>query len=457
MRKTINIGPLLGKAALVLGAIVIIANSFFTTSEGFQYFVQNKLTGSTDVYSEPGVHMQMPFFTKVTEYKRVATIDATEAEGNYTRDLQPINVTFADTYTASVPATFRYRLPTDEENFRKLHSEFRSFSNLVDALLIANSKNVAVVTATQYTGEEFIQGGINAYKAQMEDQLQNGLYVTKRQQVEITDSAYAPVSSTNSNPDLVQEKQRLVWKNVIQYNNATGQPKRLVNPLSEYGIQVSQVTIGRPIPDSKLDGLLEKKRVLVAEKISAEQEIETNRTKAEAAKQEREIAKQKEIQDAQKEKELAIIAQQKEVEVERQIALKELVRQNKEKDVSVVQKEKELEIASSNRAIQEANAIAAKYEAQAILEKGLAEAQVEEAKLLAKQAAKDIYLAEVQRDIAKVLYPNLKDVEIKMPQFYMTGGKEGDGPAPNSLDVYTTLGAKSLLDNITKNQPAPAQ
>ena len=77
--------------------------------------------------------------------------------------------------------------------------------------------------------------------------------------------------------------------------------------------------------------------------------------------------------------------------------------------------------------------------------------------LIPKQAAKDIYLAEVQRDIAKVLYPNLKDVEIKMPQFYMTGGKEGDGPAPNSLDVYTTLGAKSLLDNITKNQLAPAQ
>jgi regulator of protease activity HflC (stomatin/prohibitin superfamily) len=448
MRKTINIGPLLTKVAIGAGAVILGLNSFFTTSEGFQYFVQNKMTGGTSVYSEPGIHFQMPFFTKVTEYKRVATIDATEAEGDYTRDLLPFDVTFADTYTAAVPATFRYRLPADEENFRKLHSEFRSFSNLVDALLIANSKNVAVVTATQYTGEEFIQGGVNAFKAQMEDQLQAGLYVTKRQQVEVTDSGYAPVSSQNSNANLLQEKQRLVWKNVVQYDTATGQPKRLANPLAEYGIQVSQVTIGRPLPDEKLDSLLERKRELVGEKISAEQEIETNRTKAEAGKQEREIEKQKAIQDAQKEKELAIIAQQKEVEVERQIALKELVQQQKQKDVAVVQKEKELEISKSNRAIQEANAIAAKFEAQAILEKGLAEAQVEEAKLLAKQSAKDIYLAEVQRDIAKVLYPNLKDVEIKMPQFYMTGGSDGDSPAPNSLDVYTTLGAKSLLDNM---------
>tara|TARA_R110000850_G_scaffold21793_10_gene63726 strand:- start:1004 stop:2404 length:1401 start_codon:yes stop_codon:yes gene_type:complete len=452
IQKLNNISPtkivakICGGVAAVFILYTVLFNTWFTTEEGFSYYVQNKITGNTAAFSEPGIHAKLPFFTTIHAYKRVATIDATPQGGNFTRDLQPISVNFADTYTGTVPATFRYRLPTDVDNFRKLHQEFRSFDNLVDSLLIQNSRNVAVVTATQYTGEEFIQGGVNAYKAQMEDQLRNGLYVTERRQVEIQDAGYAPVSSTNSNANKVENVTRLVWKNVVVIDPETGQPKRLDNPLAQYGITVSQVTIGKPIPDPMLDSLLGKKRTLVGEKIAAQQAIETNRTKAEAAKQEREIDKQRAIQDAQKTKELAVIAQQQEVEVEQQRALRELVQQNKQKDVAVVQKQKELEVAQANRDIQEANAIAATFEAQAILEKGLAEAQVQQAKLQAKQAASEIYMAEIQRDISRVMYPALKDVTITMPQFFMSGSDATS--APNSLEVFTTLGSKQLLDNL---------
>lgn len=432
-----------GAAAGVIGLYLAFA-TWFTTSEGYIYYVQNKLTGTTEVYSEPGIHVKMPMFTTINEYKRVATIDMSADAADFTRDLDAVSVTFADTYGGSVPLTFRYRLPIDEENFRKLHKEFRSYENLVDTLLVANSRNVAVVTATQYTGEEFIQGGVNAYKAQMEDQLRNGLYVTKREQVEVKDSTYAAVSSVNADAQKVEETVRLVMKNVIQLDEETGQPRRLENPMAQYGIQVSQVTIGKPTPDEGLDALLLTKRKSVGEKITAQQEIETNQVKAEAAKQEREIEKQRAIQDAQKQKELAIIAQQQEVEVERQKALKEIVQQNKQKDVATIEKQKELEIAQANRGIQEAAAEAARFEAEAIKAKGLAEAEVERAKLAAKQSASDIYMAEIQRDIANVMYPALQGVNIDMPDFY-AGGNGGE--APTSLDVFTTLGALKELKN----------
>jgi len=442
-------------AALGVIALVLAFSTWFTTSEGYLYYVQNKATSSTTVYSEPGVHLKLPFFTNIYEYKRVATIDMTEQDtGTFTRNLGSINVGFADTYTGTIPATFRYRLPIDEVNFRKLHQDFRSFDNLVDTLLVNNSKNVAVVTATQYTGEEFIQGGVNAYKAQMEDQLSNGLYVTKRQQVEVTESGYADVSSTNSNANLVQNETRLVMKNVIVTDTTTGQPRRLENPMAEYGIQVTQVTIGKPTADEQLETLLNRKRQSVGEKITAQQEIDTNRVKAEAAKQEREIEKQRAIQDAQKDKELATIAGQQRVEVERQQALQELVKQQKEKDVAVIQKEKELAIAEANRGIQEAAAEAAKFEGMAIREKGLAEADVELAKLSAKQSAKDIYMAEIERDIAQVMYPALKDVTIDMPDFY-SGGAGAE--APTSLDVFTTLGALKNLEDRASTSMVPAK
>lgn len=432
-------------------ALVIGMSSYFTTEEGHIYYVQNKLTGGTAVFAEPGFHFKVPGFTLVSEYKSVATIDMTDVEAtNFTRNLGPTGVQFADTYTGTVPMTFRYRLPLDEETFRALHKDYRGFDNLVDSLLVNTSINTAVVTATQYTGEEFFQGGVNAYKARMEDQLRNGLYVTRREQVTIQDTGYAPVSSTNSDPNQVQVTERLVTKNVIQ-EGKDGVALRQENPLDPYGIQVTQVTIGRPTADAGLETLLTQKRESVGRKITAQQNIETNIVEAEAAKQEREIEKQRAIQDAQKEKELAVIAQQTTVEVERQQALRELVQQNKQKDVAVVQKQKELEIAKANRDIQEANAVSAKFEAAAILEKGLAEAQVDAAKLQAKQSASSIYMAEIQRDIAKVMYPALSGVTIDMPDFY-SGGSGAE--APTSLEVFTTLGA---LEQIKKNAVIPAK
>ena len=449
-----QVGKMIKKGLLYTGvglaALVIGTSSYFTTEEGHIYYVQNKLTGNTSVYSEPGFHPKLPGFTLVSKYKQVATIDMTTAEAaNFTRNLDAVGVQFADTYTGNVPMTFRFRLPVDEETFRALHKDYRGYDNLVDSLLVNTSINTAVVTATQYTGEEFFQGGVNAYKARMEDQLRNGLYVTRREQVTIQDTGYAPVSSTNSDPNQVQVTERLVTKNVIQ-ETADGTPKRQANPLDPYGIQVTQVTIGRPVADSGLETLLKQKRESVGRKITAQQNIETNIVEAEAAKQEREIEKQRAIQDAQKEKELAVIAQQTTVEVERQQALRELVQQEKQKDVAVIQKQKELEIAQSNRDIQEANAIAAKFEAAAIREKGLAEAEVDAAKLQAKQDASSIYMAEIQRDIAKVMYPALNGVTIDMPDFYAGGNGE---QVPTSLEVFTTLGALEQLKNNQATLP----
>merc|ERR1712167_139990 len=128
-----------------------------------------------------------------------------------------------DTYVGKIPVTFRFKLPTTSESVRKMHKEFRSEENLVNSLLMRNAANVTVITATQYTGEEFFQGGLNQYKSQLSDQLQNGIYMTERKQVEIEQTDLAPVGADNGGdeargsitktPKLVKAKQ-LVWKTV---------------------------------------------------------------------------------------------------------------------------------------------------------------------------------------------------------------------------------------------------
>ena len=67
--------------------------------------------------------------------------------------------------------------------------------------------------------------------------------------------------------------------------------------------------------------------------------------------------------------------------------------------------------------------------------------------MAAKQAGKDVYIAELKRDIANVMYPALKNVNIDMPDFYSAGGTGQS--APTSLDVFATLAAQSQLENRT--------
>lgn len=447
----------------VFAAIMLMLVGFgtwFTTDGGYNYVVQNTWSGTYRVITEPGTHTKLPFFTRITEYKQAATINfsgvegvVAEDDGNFTRKEGAVNVTFADTYTGDIPATFRFRLPRGEQEMLKIHEEFRTFDNMVDALLTKNSRDVVVVTATQYTGEEFFQGGVNQYKAQLADQLRNGLYQTRREQVVIEDVSLAAVSSENTDANRLEAQERKVWKNVIQ-EDQDGNPLRLENPMAEYGVTATQVTIGKSEPSPRLDTLLENKRDLVAKRIAAVEKLATAEAEAKAVQQEEEIEKRRQIQIANRQKELAVIAQKQEVEVAREEAKKQTVVRERDKALAVIEKQRELEIAQANRGIQEANAEAAKFEAAALLEVGLAEAQVEEAKLAAKQSASDIYMAEIQRDIAKFMYPALEGVTIDMPDFY-AGGESG--AVPNSLEVFTTLGSIEALQERAANKPATPQ
>merc|ERR1719174_208977 len=200
-----------------------------------------------------------------------------------------------------IPVTFRFKMPNDPTSVRKMHKEFRSESNLVASLLMRNAANVTVITATQYTGEEFFQGGLNQFKTQLADQLQNGIYLTERKQVEVEQTDLAPVGSDQDGdkaPKLVKAKQ-LVWK-TVPLNDDNGHPQRSENPLAQYGIDVTQVLIGDPRPEENLDRLLMDKKRLVAERIKTVQEQETSKAQARTEQLKKEIQRTKEVQDAQR-------------------------------------------------------------------------------------------------------------------------------------------------------------
>ncbi|MGF1871180.1 SPFH domain-containing protein [Photobacterium indicum] len=436
-------GGILGIAAL-LG---LANNSVLMTDAGYTYVHQNNVTGELDVFSEPGIHFRMPFLSKITQYDQVITVSYGNTTGeDFYQRLPSIQVRFADTYIGSIPVTFRFKLSQNPDAVIKMHREFRNNSNLIDALLVKNARNVTVITATQYTGEEFFQGGLNQFKTKLGDQLRDGIYMTERKQVEIEQIDLAPVGINQSNSNKLQRTQQLVWK-TVPVLDTDGNPKRQNNPLQQYGIAVTQVTIGDPSPEEQLNKLLMDKKRLVADRIRAIQEQETSKAQAETEQLRKEIQRTREVQDAQRNKELAIISQQKEVEIARQIAEREIVEVEKTKRLAEVDKEKELAIAEANLAIQKANALSAEYEAKAILSKGHAEAEILKSKYDAYGANRDVYLAELNRDVSTALYNNLKNYQVQMPTNYFGGSNAGK--LTTNLDVITGLGALGILE---KNQ-----
>jgi len=439
-----------GGAAFVL---YCARNSLLMTDAGITYVVQNNLTGSLEIITEPGVYRRVPFFSSVTPYRHVitATFEGRDA----------VTARFADTYVGQIPVTFRFKLPLHADAIRKMHNEFRSEANLVDSLLMRNAANVTVITATQYTGEEFFQGGLNQFKSQLADQLQNGIYLTERKQVEVEQTDLAPVGADTDEsgagvtraPKLVKAKQ-LVWKTMPLYD-ASGHLQRAENPLAQYGIDVTQVLIGDPRPEDNLDRLLLDKKRLVAERIKTVQEQETSKAQARTEQLKKEIQRTKEVQDAQRQKELVVISSQREVEVAKQVAERETIEQRKLQDLAVIQKDKELAIARAELDIQKANAQAAQHAAQAIAAKGRAEADVLAAMYKAKAQNKDIFLAETQRDIAQTLYANLKDIKVEMPQNVIVGGAADDkgggaGKLPSNIDVITAFSALGLMEKAQR-------
>ena len=97
---------------------------------------------------------------------------------------------------------------------------------------------------------------------------------------------------------------------------------RTETPLEQYGITVTQVTVGDPTPENLLSKLLVDKKKLVGV-IKAVQEQETAKEQSKTEQLKKEIVRTKAVQDAQREKELSIIKQQRDVEVAKQIAERE--------------------------------------------------------------------------------------------------------------------------------------
>lgn len=434
-----SIAKWLGIGVAGVSAVILISNSYFQVEDGKFAIYQNTLFGTKDVIHGPSAAFRMPGFSMDTHYKYSTTVDFDDAvmNGKTVASSQnpSIGVRFADTYTGKIPMAARLDLPrNNDEMLLQIHSSFRSYDNLVDKLYEKTLKDVVVNAAIQYTGEEFFQGALNEFKTSLNDQANNGIIQTKRIKVE-DETTITDVSSVGGKDSKMSKKKTMVWRTIPQKDDK-GQLIRAKNPFIQYGVTVSQINIGSPVPETKLETLLSKKKELVAKKIEITQRQENAKAEAETAVLEGETARAKEKQAQLLAAEKQIVSKEKEVKLAKLQADKEKIEKQKEAELSKIVKQKELDIAQSNEGIEKARFAAAKYQAQAEKEIGLAKAAVEKAMYAAKDPK--LYALEQQVKITENLGSALKGITVNMPTNMVTNGT-GKGGAQSSADMVMQL------------------
>lgn len=317
-------------AVVILG--VVGSNSFFYAEPGYIYHVRTVM-GSEEVVTEVGYKFYP--FGRYNSWKRAMTVQSLNGAGknairaekdsdNTSASLPPMSIMFLDQVDAHAEATVRFSIPSDKESFLKLAHEYRSPENLLRTALMPSFKETLQANASLMTAEEYYAGGRTEFNSEFENQMNSGIFLVKREEVQVKSSRQTKASA-NAALGTEQEEYGEDSKTVFEVKkvlDANGQPKRKKQRFIEFGITVVSALVTDMRPNKKFVERMQLKQQASADRaIAREQRVQEEEQRLLAiARGEREVAerqakaKVEQIQkttEAETDKQLAITGAEK--------------------------------------------------------------------------------------------------------------------------------------------------
>ncbi len=317
---------------LLLSAVGLFSNSIFYAEPGYIYHVRT-FTGSEEVVTDVGYKFYP--FGRYNSWKRAMSVQAVSGEiseglraekdtNNASASLAPMNIMFLDQVDANAQATVRFSIPSDRESFLRLTHEYRSPDNLLRTALIPAFKETLQANASLMAAEEYYSGGRTEFNSEFENQMSNGIYLVKREEV-LMKTNRRQRSSANASLGTEQAeygedtKTMFIVKKVVDSN---GQAKRKKQRFIEFGITVVSALVTDMHPNKKFVERMQLKQKASADRaIAREQRVQEEEQRLLAiARGEREVAqrqakaKVEQIQkttEAETDKQLAITSAEK--------------------------------------------------------------------------------------------------------------------------------------------------
>lgn len=319
-------------SVVVIAIVLLLRKSIFYAEPGYIYHVRT-VSGDEQVVTDVGYHLFI--LGRWNSWKRAMTVQATAASmgdqvnaeresSDTSASLPPLSIMFLDQVDAHAQATVRYSIPSDEESFLNLAHEYRSPENLLRTALMPAFKETLQANASLMSAEEYYSGGRTEFNSKFEQQMAQGIYLVRREEVSVGSnrkvSGSANVALGNKQQEYGDERKTVfVVKQVL---GEDGQPKRKRQRFTDFGISVVDARVTDIKPNNKfVDRMRLKQKASADRAVAREQRIQEEEQRLLAiAKGEREVAqrqasaKVEQIQkttEAQTEKQLAITAANK--------------------------------------------------------------------------------------------------------------------------------------------------
>ena len=260
--------------------------------------VKQALNGTLTVRIEPGLFWQG--LGKITDYHKSHIMWFSKIKHEGESHDQSVQVRYRDGGTAKISGSIRYVLPFEQDSAETailaLHKAYRSERNFLDRAIYRLLIETLQQSAGFFTSEESYTTHKATYSNYVRDQLMHGIYLVDQV------------------PDTVRQvggEFKVLPRNVIR-RDAEGNILRKQNPLDEYKVVITNVTIYDPdyekgIQDQIDQRLNSKMKAIVAKseaslrvqeqitkKAQGERDVETDRYQQLVVNKREEIAAEKE-------------------------------------------------------------------------------------------------------------------------------------------------------------------
>lgn len=420
---------------IVVGAIALLAggfNSMFVYNEaGYQTHIRT-IGGTESVATDIGYHWKG--FGRATAWKQAQTIQfvaGDKIEGDdVSGAVQDYRIVFLGNVDGVVEASTRFRLPQGDQ-FLKIAQEYRTPENFQATALTPAIKETLQATASLMSADDYFAGARSEFGNEFENQLRQGIYVTKRKEVErkvVRSRNEGNALLTGAGEDEGNNRVEFVTEKVVDKD---GKPVRKVQQFVTMGVDVVEARITNVDPNPQYKQRMQKVQQALAELAIARQD----RLKEEEQK-------------------LLVTARgEKEVEQKRQETLRDQIEQTTkaqtDKKLAIISAEREKESAEIARLTSIELLEKAKIDAQATKTLADAEAYAKEAVIKADGALDKKLAAYVE--VQKAFAEAFSKAPVPSVNMAGNGGTGRGGEAQDFLSLLTVKAAKDLqLDMSVK-------
>lgn len=316
MDNNVNVGKIVSRvvAAVFALAVIFSMGQIFENLDAKQIMViQAPISGKLTWYTTPGVKWQG--FGSVTKYEKRSQYWFSAREDQGAAIDQSIKVRYNDGGHANVSGSFAWEMPLDEASLTAIHTKYGSQSAIEQQLVRTTAEKAVYMSGPLMSSTESYAERRSEFLNIVEDQLQNGVYVTH-------------TITTRPSGDATLAAIQGQSKTIVQIvKDDKGLPLRQEqSPLTPYNIKTTGLSINEIKYDNEVENqIAQQQKAVVEVQIQAAQakKAEQKRLTAEkegeaeamASKWKQEVIKAQATTEAEQKKSVALTEAQQKLEV----------------------------------------------------------------------------------------------------------------------------------------------